>query len=82
MLVEHFLAIVSTSYHRDSDTQGFFLLIEFGVARVRVDLVHEVDVQIVQTWVLENKRWLVDVKFGFFDWVCMLQKYSYRDLGR
>ena len=66
MLIKYSLRVVSTSNHRNAHSQRLLGLIKLSITLRLVDLVHKVDVKIVNFRVLKHQCVIVDVKCCLF----------------
>lgn len=67
MLIEHFLGLVGRSNHRHSNRQSFLGFVKLGATRILVDLIHQVDIQVVDVGVLEHQGRVVNVNSRRFE---------------
>jgi hypothetical protein len=61
VLIEHFLGLVGRSNHWHSNRQSFLGFVKLGATSILVDLIHQVDIQVVDIGVLKHQSRVVNV---------------------
>ena len=64
MLVSHAARVLGQANDRESNRQSLLYLVEFGLAFLRVNLVLQVQIEVVESFDAEDERALVDVELG------------------